>query len=223
MPRNRSVARRNLLLRRGIAAAVGVVLLVAMILNTNFLTAAQVEELGPETFDPVATADELWQQAGDLSFSPVGEVLTAVQEDPQAAAEEFGAQEPSEGSYVFAVEFSGTVTEADGDTLRLEVDGAPERTPLLLPVGTAVNGTVLRDALGFRFADAPGQTEFQYVGDELKRKMLEQVEAQLPDPASAAGKQITGTGVIAVALTGDSAPPEAKPVNIQPVEIEVSE
>ena len=34
----------------------------------------------------------------------------------------------------------------------------PAQTPVLVPLSTAVNGTVIRDVMGFKFADAPGQT-----------------------------------------------------------------
>ena len=45
-----------------------------------------------------------------------------------------------------------------------------------MPLTTAINGTVLRDAMGFKFADAPGQTDYQYVGDELKKLMQAEVK-----------------------------------------------
>lgn len=207
---------------RVVGAVAVAALLVAMGLNTSFLTADEVAALGPEEFDPVQTGDELWTRAqGELDPQPLADVVTAVQADPAAAAEEFGAAQPTDSAYVFAVELEGTVTEADADSLRVQVDGVPEETSVIVPVGAAVNGAVLRDALGFRFADAPGQTEYQFVGDELKKKILAEVAESVPEPAETQDGTVSVTGVLGVQVTGDQPPAVAKPVNVQPVQIEV--
>ena len=74
--------------------------------------------------------------------------------------------------------------------------------------------------MGFKFADAPGQTDYQYVGDELKKLMQAEIEA-VGDPAASKGK----TGHRASARSASQAPattvPRAKPVNVQPVTLEV--
>ena len=44
--------------------------------------------------------------------------------------------------------------------------------------------------MGFKFADAPGQTEYQYVGDELKKLMLAEIKSGVSDPASLKGKKV---------------------------------
>lgn len=146
---------------RLIVAGLVVVLLVAMILNTKFLTPEELAPAGPVKFDPKATAAELYEKAkAELpgQATDLGEVVTALQADPKAAAEQFKAVSPSEGTYIFAVRVSGMVSESGPTALRLQVDGVPNETPVQVPLGTAINGTVLRDALGFKFADAPGQT-----------------------------------------------------------------
>jgi predicted lipoprotein len=206
-----------------IAGVVLAVIVVLMVLNTRFLTPAEVAAIAPKPFDPVQSAADLWAKAQtDLAAraAPAGEVIPAFQSDVKGAAAQYDAVSPAENSYVFPVTATGTVTEASSASLRLQIPGVPADTPVLVPLGPALNGTVVRDGMGFKFADAPGQTQFQYVGDELKKLMQAEVQA-LGDPAALQGKTVTVVGVIGVVATGDTVP-TAKPVNIQPVSIEAS-
>ena len=215
-----SQARRTFSRNRLIALALIVVLVIVMILNTKFLTPEELAAAGPTRFDPAATADELFTKAKTElpdKAADLGEVLTAVQDDPKAAAEKYQAAVPTEGTYIFAVKTSSNVSQASKTNLRLEVDGAPSNTPVLVPLSTAINGTVLRDAMGFKFADAPGQTDYQYVGDELKKLIQADIAADVSDPAALEGKKVDVVGVISVQSAGGRPPPEAKPVNVQPL------
>src|SRR3712207_4306878 len=90
------------------------------------------------------------------------------------------ASSPAAKSYVFPVELTGTVAEATDASLRVRVEGVPAQTPVIIPLSTAVNGTVIRDLMGFKFADAPGQTGYQYVGDEVRKLMLADIESSVP-------------------------------------------
>jgi predicted lipoprotein len=200
-----------------------VALVVAMALNTKFLTPAEVAAIAPKPFDPAETADGLYTRAQDELpdlAQPLGEVVPAFQSDLPAAAKKFKAVSPSEGAYVFPVTASGTVADATDASLRLQVDGVPSQTPVIVPLSTAVNGTAVRDVMGFKFADAPGQTDYQYVGDELKKLMLADLDSSVQDPGSLKGKKITVLGAVSVQGAG-TAVPKAKPVNVQPVSVEV--
>jgi predicted lipoprotein len=219
MPRTHRYKNRNRLIGAGLA----VVLAAAMIASTKFFTPEELAEALPKPFDPSAVAAELYQKATtDLAggAKPLGEVVPAVQSDPKAAAETHGAVAPNESTWVFPVTATGAVTEASDQSLRLTVDGVPEQTPVLVPLGTAIQGTAVRDAMGFKFADAPGQTDYQYVGDEIKKLMQASVQQSVSEPASLQGKQVTVTGVISVQNNG-APQPRPKPVNVQPVSIEV--
>lgn len=208
---------------RLIGAGLALVLVVAMIGSTKFFTPEELAEALPQAFDPQAEAAQLFDRA-TTEFPgrarPLGEVVTGVQTDPAAAAQELGAIAPNESSWVFVVSATGTVTDASAESLRLEVDGVPSRTPVIVPLGTAIQGTVVRDGTGFKFADAPGQTDYQYVGDELKKLMQASVRESASDPASLKGKQVTVIGAIAVQDNG-APQPAAKPVNVQPLTLEV--
>ncbi len=213
--------RRSFPLSRIIGLVALVALLVAMVVNTKFLNPEELAAAGPVKFDPKATATDLFTRAqSELpdKATEVGELVPALHSDVKAAAEKYGAISPAQGSNVFAVTTTATVAEATDASLRLEVDGVPASTPVLVPLTTAVNGTAIRDVVGFKFADAPGQTDYQYVGDELKKLMQAEIQTAVSDPSSLKGKKVTVVGAISVVGTTQ---PKPKPVNIQPVSIEV--
>lgn len=219
MPATKKKSRRNMFIVLGLV----VVLLVAMVLSTKFLTPEELAAVGPKKFDPAQTASELWTNAQTeipANAQPLGQVVPAMQKDLEAAATKYNAVSPAEGAYAFPVEFNGTVEEASADSLRVSVPGVPQQTAVIIPLTTAIQGTAVRDAMGFKFADAPGQTEYQYVGDELKKLMQQQVKSGVSDPASLNGKKVSGSGVVVVLSPTGAPPPPAKPVNVQPVTVE---
>jgi predicted lipoprotein len=217
-PASKMKARRNLFIALGII----VVLIIAMILSTKFLTPEELAAVGPKKFDAKQTASDLWSKAQKEipnNAQPLGEVVPAMQKDLKAAATKYKAVSPAEGAYDFPVKFDGTVTDASADSLRLSVPGVPKETVVVVPLTTAINGSAVRDATGFKFGDAPGQTDYQFVADELKKLMQEQVKSGVSDPASLKGKKVSGTGVVVVLSPSGAPPPPAKPVNVQPVTI----
>jgi predicted lipoprotein len=192
-----------------------------MILSTKFLTPEELAEALPKPFEPAAVAKELYGKAESQvasKASPLGDVITAVQTDPKAAAEKYGAVAPNESTWVYAVRGTGVVTEATDQAIRLKIPGVPAETTVIVPLDTAIQGTVVRDGMGFKFADAPGQTDYQYVGDELKKLM----QAAMQEQASGVtkGKQVQVIGMISVQNNG-APQPKAKPVNVQPIKLEV--
>jgi predicted lipoprotein len=219
MPAGKKKSRRNLFITLGVI----VVLIIAMALSTKFLTPEELAAVGPKKFDPAQTANELWTKAQTeipANAQPLGQVVPAMQKDLKAAATKYNAASPAEGAYAFPVKFDGTVEEASDASLRISVPGVPEQTAVIIPLTTAINGTAVRDAMGFKFADAPGQTDYQYVGDELKKLMQAEVKSSVSDPASLKGRKVSGSGVVVIVSPGGAPPPPAKPVNVQPVTIE---
>lgn len=208
---------------RLIGGAVVVVLAAAMLLNTRFLTPEEVDALTPDEFDPAATAEDLHAQAAEeLVGDPadLDAVTSAIAEDPEAAAEEFEALSPSEGTDAYTVSVTGTVEDADENTLTLGVDGLSTERPVVVPVGTAVDGTLIRDLTGFEFGDAPGQTGYQQVGNELAALLrADAAEALGDDPSSLVDQEVTVRGVLRHVRTGGETP-EGKPITIQPIELE---
>ena len=204
-----------------IGAVLLVVLVIAMGLSTRFVTPEELAAAGPQKFDAEKTAKSLFSKAREsfaADAAPLAEVVVALQKDPEQAATQFDAVKANATTYVFPVTAKGAVTEATPASVQIKVDGVPPQTPVLVPLTTAINGTVLRDALGFKFADAPGQSDFQFVGDELKKLMQAEVRTGLggqPRP----GAEVTVVGAISVTVTG-APQSEAKPVSIQPISVE---
>lgn len=204
---------------RLVGATALVVLVVAMLLNTKFLTPEQVAAIAPKPFDPAQTAAGLWAEAQSEvpgRAAPLAELLPALQTDVKGAAAKYQAGSPNENAYVFPVTTQATVTQVTDTALQLQVPGLPPQPPVFVPLGTAVNGTVVRDAMGFTFAQAPDQARYQYVGDELKKLMLAQLATEQANQLQ--GKQITVVGVLNV-IAPSNAVPAAKPVSIQPITI----
>ena len=199
-----------------------VALVVAMFLSTKFLTPTELAAALPKPFNPAETAAQLYDQAKTevpTKAADLGDVLTAIQDDPKAAGQKYKAVSPTADSYTFAVKTTATVSDASAANLRLKVPNAPSGTPVLVPLSTAVNGSPLRDFMNFKFADAPGQTDYQYVSDELKKLIQSGAKSEVSDPTGLKGKKVTVVGVIDVPTTNGAPPPKAKPVNVQPLSV----
>lgn len=211
---------------RVVGAAVVAALLVAMTLSTRFVTPEELASIGPEVFDPQQVADELFTEANETvpeSATPLPELLTGLEQDVAATAEDRGAATPNETTYLFPVSGEATVVTAQREAVEITVDGVSPETPLSIAAGPTVNGTVLRDALGFRFGDASNQTTYQQVGDALKTLVQEQVAQGIGDQGTdglTRGTKIGFTGIVSVTDTGAPQSP-AKPVQVQPLTVEV--
>ncbi|MDN5852774.1 MAG: DUF2291 family protein [Actinomycetia bacterium] len=197
-------------------------LLVAMALNTRFVTPDELASMGPEEFDAEQAAAGLYDdglKALPDRATPLLELLPALQKDIAATAKKHDAARPSDTTYVFAVSGEAQIAGGQSTALELKVDGVPAATPVTLARGPAVNGTLLRDALGFEFGDAPNQTAYQGVGNVLKARMQQQLNKALP--GSPKGKTVRFLGLLSVTDTGAPLSP-VKPISIQPVTVQVS-
>jgi predicted lipoprotein len=198
-------------------------LLVAMTLSTRFVTPDELASIGPEAFDPAQTAADLFAEANKTipdAATPLPELLSGLQKDVAKTAEDLGASKPNDTTYLFPVRGTATVVATQQQAVEITVEGVPGTTPLSLASGPAANGAVLRDALGFKFGDASNQTTYQQVGDELKALVREQIE-QGTGAKIAPGSKLDFTGIVSVTDTG-MPQPAAKPVQIQPLTVEVA-
>lgn len=208
--RRRRRARR----RAVIAVAAGVVLLVVMVVSTNFKTAAQVRALNPPAFEASRYVQQSFAKiTTDLTdeATPISELAPAVDTDAAAAGQQFGVDQGA-GNFAFPVSATGTVESVDENFAVLAVPGVPDGDAVRVPIGTALNGTPVRDAAGLKFGDFPGQTDYQNVANELKLTMQDEVLA----PADLASKQ--GQQVVVVGAFATGGPPNS--FIIQPVSIE---
>lgn len=225
--RVRALRRRRSPLRgRIVIGAVLGALLVAMIWNTKFLTPEELEALTPEEFDAETTAQQLYDQAQEeLTEDPdeLGPVAESLAEDPDAAAEEFDAYVPSEGTNAFSVTVTGVVEEVTEEALTVDVGAVETGQSTTIPLGNAVDGELVRDLVGFQFGDAPGQTEYQQVGNELSALMRAGAQESFgSDAASLEGEEITVNGILTYTGTDPDAAAE-RPLIIQPLTVGAGE
>lgn len=196
-------------------------LLAAMVLNTRFVTPDQLASFGPEEFDPSEAAEQLYGEAGKVlpeRAVPLPELLDDLHADVAKAAEKHDAARPNDTTYVFTVVGEAKITGGEEPPLELKVDGVAAQTPVSLAQGPTINGTVMRDALGFEFGDAPNQTAYQGVGNELGSMMQQRLAKAMPE--SETGATVRFTGLLSVTDTGMPMSPR-KPISIQPVSVEV--
>jgi predicted lipoprotein len=188
-------------LARFLWPAVLVVLLVAMVLDTRFLSSTEVAAINPAEFDArTFTAGEYPKITAAVESKAVDlkEVAAAVAADPDAAGKKYGHVAGTD-KYAIPVRFTGEVTEADDAFLTVAVAGLPKDSVVRVALGPAVNGTALRDVTGsIKFADFENQTDYQQVANELKAKTLAEVigksAAARGDKASVTGVYVTNTG-----------------------------
>jgi predicted lipoprotein len=202
--------------KRIVGVAVLVAILVAMVLDTKFLSPEAEAKLNPPPFTAESYAKEKFPEvtaAIKQKATDIAVLAPAVEADVAAAGKQYG-QDLGSGAYAFPVKATGTADEVDANFVLLKVPGVPAGTAVRIPVGAAVSGTPVRDATGnIKFGDFAGQTDFQSVANQFKIRIQQDVLSKV-DPASLKGKQVTVYGAWA---TGG--PP--KSFIIQPVEIEV--
>lgn len=204
------------LLTRLFWPAVIVALLVAMVLNTRFLSRQEVSALNPAEFNAKDFAAAEYPKivaAIEAKAVDLKEVAAAVAADPSAAGQKYGNVAGTD-KYAVPVRFTGKVAEADAGLLTVEVAGLPKSSVVRVALGQAANGTALRDAPGtLKFKDFQNQTDYQQTANELKTKMLADVAVKV-DLAAAKGGTATVVGVY-VTNTGPEGSFLVTPVKVQ--------
>jgi predicted lipoprotein len=213
-----AAARSPRMLARFIWPAVIVVLLVAMAMDTKFLSAEEVAAINPAKFSAKTYAAEAYPKivnAIETKAVDLKQIAAAVVTDPAAAGEKYGNVAGTD-KYAIPVSFTGKVTEADADFLTINVPGLPKDSVVRVAIGQAANGTALRDAPGtIKFKDFQNQTDYQQVANELKITTLTEVAGKV-DTASARGKDASVVGVY-VTNTGPEGSYLITPVKIESV------
>ena len=183
-------------LRLALAAGAGVVLLVAMALDTRVVRIGGAGDAQPGVFSPAAygAAEFPKVQAAVASRAVAAPVLAeALAKDPDAAAKRYGVA--ANGSPEYAVSFTGTLGQEDSGNYDVKVDGMPEGVAVKVQTGPAIMGTDLRDGTGtISFGQFTNQIEYQNAGSALNKEMKKQVLSKL-DRASLSGKAVSVVGV----------------------------
>jgi predicted lipoprotein len=182
----RAPARRRLSPRLiGIAATVVVV--AAILLDTTWEKGdVQTTASGRKAFDPASYGRDTFPKAVDAlekNAQPLPKLLAALRKDQDAASKQYGHREGN-SPYAFAVTGEGTAGQAKGGLMEVEVPGVPKSTRVSLQVGPAINGTSIRDAVGFiKFGQFTNQVEYADAATALNQ----QVKARVLNGDKAAG------------------------------------
>ena len=209
--------------RRGVPArvVVGVLLLllvVAMVLSTDFRSASAPVPGAQEKFDAASYGQEnyLAKVKPAMEKSPVDLATLAplIKQDAEAAGKKYGKREGTSSPYTYSVSFTGTARKAVGGLMQVDVPGLGAGTRVSVQIGPAINGTTLRDATGLvSFNDFVNQVEYANAATALNTEMKKDLLDGL-DVASLAGKKVTVVGTIAP-LTPDV-------LTVTPVSLEAS-
>lgn len=203
-------------MRPYLARIIGGILLlaffVALPFNLTIVPIAEVEaRTQSEVFDEVAYVDNIWQgmilPTAEEKAVDLAAVISAFEVDAQGrankeqlteVAEDYGSITTGE-AHVYLVRGQGTVTAIDLETrtgtMTVDLDGYDGPILVKLFLGTRIpsDETSLRDAVGIEFGDFREQTEYGKVGNEINRRVANEVLAPL-DKEALVGKTIQFLG-----------------------------
>lgn len=175
-----------------VGVVVAIVVVVAMIADTTFVTDSDALAIRGSEFDPQEYTDRAFPEISGMIIDqavPLPELAAKVAEDPAAAGAEHG-QDMGAGRFTYAVSVTGTVVEVDEGFVYLEVPDMSATADVRIPMGSALSGNPVRDATGtIAFGDFPDQNDYQSVANFLRRKMLSEVIEPL-DPPSLVGQTL---------------------------------
>jgi predicted lipoprotein len=178
------------------AAAVIVLIALALDTTTRSDKAPKIAANGRVAFNPAAYGAKTYPKVVatiDRRAVPIQTLVPAIAGDVDAAGKRYGSRQGS-SPYNFAVKGEGVAGEARGSLLPLKVKGVPKGTTVSLQVGPAVNGTALRDAVGFiNFNQFINQVDYSDAGTALNNQVKAQVLKGI-DGASLKGKTVKFTG-----------------------------
>jgi len=218
MPKGIMSAVRGRVTRTRAAIAVGVVgLLVAMVLDTTLLNAAEQLAVEEPTFSAATYVAERFAETATMITDKAVD-LPVLAEAPDSDAASAGAEHGGRsgtGDYVYAVSATGTVTGIDDRFIEIAIDAMPAGADVRIPLTTALNGAPIRDAPGTaEFGDFANQTDYQAVANEYKLKVQADVIGGI-DLATLSGRSLS---VIGAWMAGG---PDNTFI-IQPISLEVS-
>ncbi|PZG19093.1 DUF2291 domain-containing protein [Nonomuraea aridisoli] len=150
---------------------------------------------GAQTYEP-KVVPAIQEKAVDIVT-----LQKAIAADPDAAGQKYGARDGT-GPYSFAVSLTGTAGKPESGLLEVKVPELDDDTRVSVQIGPAINGTALRDAVGFiKFGQFTNQVEYADAATALNNQVKAKVLASL-DPDALEGKKVTVVGAM-TPLTAD--------------------
>jgi predicted lipoprotein len=186
----------SLLTKRVGFAAAAVVLVLVVVFDTKYLTAREVAKLNPPAFNAQTYGRQMFPKIAakvKAEATDVTELAPAIDRDLAAAGKRYG-HDLGSGNFSFAMKATGTATQVDDAFVLLKVGGVPAGTEVRIPLGTALNGTPVRDCTGtISYGDFADQTDYQSAANQFKLRMQQDVLAKL-DKKGLKGKKVTVEG-----------------------------
>ncbi|MFF3440930.1 DUF2291 family protein [Streptosporangium sp. NPDC002721] len=182
---------------RWIAAALAVALLTAVGLSTQYRSAESVAAAGPRRFDPAAYGARMYDDrvvpAVERKAVELPVLVKAMHTGMEEAGKRYGVRHGT-GPYTFAVKGTGRAGPVTSGLMHVTVPGLPPDTRVSLQVGSVINGTALRDVVGFiNFGQFLNQVEYADAATALNDQMREKLLGNL-DVARLEGKEISFVG-----------------------------
>jgi predicted lipoprotein len=180
---------RRLPSARIIGIAFAVLVIAAIALDTTYKKGDYKPTAnGRKAFDPAVFGRENFPKAADTlakAAVPVPQLLAELKKDQAAASEKYGHREGG-SPYAFAVTGEGVAGKAANGLMEVKLPGVPKGTRVSLQVGPALNGTAIRDAVGYiKFGQFTNQVEFAdaatALNSEVKARVLKGVDAKSLD------------------------------------------
>jgi predicted lipoprotein len=213
---DRNTPTRRALNPRVIGIALVVLVVAAIALDTTYKKPGEATSTGRAVFDPTAYGEKNFPKAVSTledSSVPLPKLLAALRKDVDAAGEQYGKRQGS-SPYSFSTSAEGIAGKAEGGLMPVRVKGVPKDTTVSLQVGPAINGTAIRDGVGFiEFGQFTNQVEYAAAATALNEQVKKQVLADI-DPATLEGKRVSFVGAFSI-ITPDV-------VTITPVKLETS-
>jgi predicted lipoprotein len=209
MDNSSTIPGRRFTFRMAASWLFGLALLLSLTGCSAFFTVVPIQEAKIEQpqgsasnkgFDKVAYVDGIWEskvlstvQKNAVDFS---QLYTELRLNQDAASQKYGNKVG--GPYNFLTKFEGKVLSADTSSrvgvIKVETLTSNGAAVLTVQVGPVVQGTAIRDALGFiAFNDFVNQLQFADVADELNTRALQNA-LNNTDPTTLVGKTVDITG-----------------------------
>jgi predicted lipoprotein len=190
-------------------------LVIALVATTTYRSDSTAAPGAAAKFDPAEYGADTYTSKVVPAIRKNAVAITTIEKalatDSDAAGKRYGHRDGT-GPYSFAVTLTGTAGSADGGLLQITVPGMA-KTRVSVQVGPAVNGTALRDAVGFiTFGQFVNQVDYADAGTALNNQVKADVLTGL-NVASLKGRKVTVVGAMSP-LTPDVL--TVTPISIEP-------
>ena len=183
--------------RAAIAVVLAVVLIVAMAFSTKVVKIGSASDAQVKAFDPAVYGEAQFpktQSAIEGKAVSADTLAAAIAKDQDAAGKQYGVAGGGIGPEI-SVKFDGVAGSEDAGIYTVKVPNVPDSVIIRVQTGPAINGTDLRDATGtISFEQFTNQIDYQNAGYAINTAMKKAVLSKV-DTAKLTGKTVSVVGV----------------------------